>query len=165
MNTKHDQAAITLFLDLCAQNERLCAELYHYYSDLFCENPDVSRLWKKTALEEENHQKQFELAMRLCKECDFELTQDLERTLNVHQKFGRLLDHVRREPPNIVTALQKAIEMEEAISDLHMESVVRFKESSIHDLFHAMLQFDQGHVGSLKQMLAVVKLPQTEMET
>jgi rubrerythrin len=163
MTTEHEQAALALFLDLCAKNERLCAELYHYYSDLFSDNAEISHLWKKTAVEEENHQKQFELALRLSKECDFELTQDVARAQQVHHAFIRLLDHVRQEPPDVITALQKSIEMEEALTDLHMGSAVRFKDTHVHELFRAMHAADQGHVELLKQFLAVMKLPQAEM--
>src|SRR5450631_3361737 len=114
MKSEREQAALSLFLDLCAQNERLCADLYHYYSDLFLDSADISSLWKKTALEEENHQKQFELAFRLRDDCEFELTKDLERALSIHHKLTSLLDHVHHNPPDIVSALQKAVEMEEA---------------------------------------------------
>lgn len=157
MKTEHDQAALTLFLDLCAQNERLCAELYHYYSDLFAEEAEISRLWKKTALEEENHQRQFELAMRLKNECDFELTRDIERALNVYHKFTRLLEHVRQTPPDVVTALEKAIGMEEALADLHMGSAVQLKDGQTGRMFQAMRESDQGHVESLKQMLLAIR--------
>jgi rubrerythrin len=163
MNTDHDQAATAYFLDQCIQIESLCAELYHYYSDLFRDNEEVSRLWKKTALEEENHQKQFELAYRLREECEFEVKGNIERVKHIHQKFIRLLEHVRQNPPDIVTALQKAIEMEESIADLHMESAVRSRDAHIHDMFQAMRKFDQGHMEALNVMLAVMKLPQTEM--
>ena len=163
MKTEHDQTDIALFLNLSAQIEGLCAELYHYYSELFRDNEEISRLWTIYALEEENRQKQFELAYRLRDECAFELKSNIERVQNIRHKFIRLLDHVRQDPPDIVTALQKAIEMEEAISDIHMESAVRSKDAHIHDMFQAMQNFDKGNLESLKSMFAVVSLPQTEM--
>jgi len=165
MNSEQAQASLVLYLDLCAKNERMCAELYHYYSDLFRERDDISQLWKKTALEEENHQKQFELALRLSTSCDLELTSSVERALSVHQTFLRLLDHVRMQPPDLLTALKKAIEMEEAIADIHLESSVVFKDSHVYELFRAMCDADQGHVESLKMYLAVVELPLSDMRS
>lgn len=163
MKTEQDLAVLTQFFGLCAQNEQLCAELYHYYSDLFLHDPEVSQLWKKTALEEENHQKQFELALRLVEECDFELCNDVERALSVNQKFKQLLLYVRNNPPDIRTALNRAIEMEEAICDLHMGSAVRFKDKNTHDLFKAMYDADQEHVESLRLYLTIKDLVNTEM--
>ncbi len=163
MKTEQELTALTGFFRLCAQNEGLCAELYHYYSDLFLDDLDVAKLWKKTAMEEENHQKQFELALRLVAECDFELGYDVERALNVNRKFIQLLQYVRKNPPDLKTALHKAIEMEEAIADLHMDSAVRFKDKDTHDLFKAMYDADQGHVESLKLYLTIAELSNTEM--
>ncbi len=163
MKSEQELAALTQFFSLCAQNEELCAELYHYYSDLFLDDLDVAKLWKKTAMEEENHQKQFELALRLVAECDFELGYDVERALNVNRKFIQLLQHVRNNPPDLKTALHKAIEMEEAIAGLHMDSAVRFHDKDTHDLFKAMYDADQGHLESLKLYLTIAELANTEM--
>lgn len=163
MKTEQELAALTQFFKLCAQNEELCAELYHYYSDLFLDDLDVAKLWKKTAMEEENHQKQFEMALRLVAECDFKLGNSVERALNVNRRFTQLLQYVRSNPPDLITALQKAIEMEESIADLHMNSAVKFTDKDIHQLFKAMYDADQGHVESLRLYLTIAELSSTEM--
>jgi rubrerythrin len=163
MKSEQELEALTQFFRICAQNEQLCAELYHFYSDLFLDDLDVSRLWKKTAMEEENHQKQFELALRLVAECDFEPGYDVERALNVNRKFILLLQHVRNNPPDLKTALHKAIEMEDAIADLHMDSAVKFKDKDTQDLFKAMFNADHGHMESLKLYLTITELANTEM--
>jgi rubrerythrin len=154
---------IILFFDLCAKIEGLCAELYHYYSDVYKDHDDVSRLWKKTALEEENHQKQFELAYRLRDEVGIDLNADLDRICRIHQKASTLLAHVRQSPPDIVTALTKAIEMEENIADLHLDSSVRFHDESIRKMFQALQEFDQDHVKALRHCLAAMTLSKAEM--
>jgi hypothetical protein len=153
----------TIFFDVCAKIEGLCAELYHFYSDIFQENADISNLWKKTALEEENHQKQFELAFKLLDEVDLELNADLDRTCRIHGKLGGLLQHVRQSPPDIVTALNKAIEMEEALADLHLDSSVRFHDESTQKMFKALREFDQDHVKALRHALAIMTLHKSEM--
>jgi rubrerythrin len=154
---------VVLFFDVCAKIEGMCAQLYHYYSDLFIENDDVSRTWKKTALEEENHQKQFELANRLRDDIGFDLDADIDRTYRIHQKLNNLLVHVRKNPPDIVTALTKAIEMEESLSDLHLDSSVRFHDESVRKMFQALREYDLDHVKSLRHCLSIMMLPQAEM--
>jgi rubrerythrin len=161
LDTSKDR--IFLFFDVCAKIEGLCATLYHYYSDVHRDNDDVSRLWKKTAMEEENHQKQFELAQRLRDETGIDLNADMDRIYRIHQKLDTLLNHVRQSPPDIVTALTRSIEMEESLADVHLDSSVRFHEESISRMFLALRDFDQDHVKSMRHCLAVMTLSKTEM--
>ncbi len=152
-----------LFFDVCARIEGCCAELYHYYSEIHCENVDLSNMWKKTALEEEGHQKHFELANKILDEVDFELTGDLERARRMYGKLNTLLEHVRKTPPEPVVALSRAIEMEESLGDLHLDSAVRFKDDSINQMFQALRSFDQEHVIAMQRCLTVLKLSESEM--
>lgn len=154
---------VFIYFDLCAKIESLCAELYHYYSDVFKDNAHISQLWKKTALEEENHQKQFELANRLRDDVMLDLNADIDRTYRIHQKLRNLLDHVHHTPPDIVTALTKAIEMEESLAVIHLDSSVKFHDESIKNLFLALRNADRDHVKSLQHGLAISTLSQTEM--
>lgn len=154
---------IILFFDVCANIEGLCASLYHHYSDIFKDNDDVSRLWKKTALEEENHQKQFEFAQRILDGVEFELVGDFERTCRIQQKLNSLLEHVQQNPPDMETALTRAIEMEEVLAELHLDTSVKFQDASIRDMFLAFRDFDQDHVKSLRHCLAVLTLAKAEM--
>jgi len=154
---------IILFFDVCAKIEGLCAELYHYYSDLYKDNDHVSLLWKKTALEEENHQKQFELANRLRDDVGLELNADIDRTYRIYQKLNNLLEHVRQNPPDIETALTRSIEMEESLADLHIDISVRFHDEDTRKMFQALRDFDHDHVKSLRHCLAIVTLSKAEM--
>jgi rubrerythrin len=154
---------VILFIDVNAKIEGLCASLYHYYSEIHKDHVDVSQLWKKTALEEENHQRQFELAYRLRDDVEFDLKADIDRAYRIHQKLNNLLEHVRRSPPDIVTALTKAIEMEESLADLHLECSVRFHDEGVRKMFQALRDFDQDHIKSLRDCLTVMLLPKTEM--
>jgi hypothetical protein len=121
-------------------------------------------IWKKTAMEEENHQKQFKLAIELMKEIDFELTaSDLKKACDVHRKTCMLLDVVRKNPPDLITALTKSIEMENHLAELHVESALHVKDDSIKKMFRALQQADQDHVKSLQLLLSIVSLPNAEM--
>ena len=154
---------VFIYFDLCAKIEGLCAELYHYYSDVFKDHAHISQLWKKTALEEENHQKQFALANRLRDDLMFDLNADIDRTYRIHQKLSNLLDHVHHSPPDIVSALTKAIEMEESLAVIHLDSSVKFHDETIKSMFLALRDYDQEHVKSLQHGLAILTLSQTEM--
>jgi len=163
MKLHDNKFTIAIYFEVCARIEGLCAELYHYYSAIYQDNEDVSLLWEKTAREEENHQKQFELAYKLREEVDFELEANLESANKICQKLKNLLDHVHKNPPDIITALTRAIEMEERLASLHMENAVRFKDKMVQRLFQALQDYDQDHIKALQHCLSVMTLHQSEM--
>ena len=163
MVTKHAKSGDFIIFNICSKLEARFAELYHYYGDIFSEDFYASKLWKKVALEEENHLRQFEVADRLYRWSDFEVTVDLERAQRICNKMDTLLEHVRQTPPSLETALTKAIEMEEAIAYLHMTTAVKFADESIQNLFKAMAGSDLNHIQSLKDYLTVIHLSRTDM--
>lgn len=163
MEKQTEKDKIRYFFNTCASIEELCAELYYYYSDIFSEYEEASQLWKKTALEEENHKEQFVLAGRLIDDAVFEVNANLERSQRVYKKMQNLISHVHGSAPDIFTALTKAIEMEESLEDLHMESSVRFGNESIRKMFLAMRDFDREHIKSLKRFLTIMMLPKADM--
>jgi rubrerythrin len=152
------------FLEVCMGIERLCAELYNFYGDLYEDNPEASRLWKKTALEEENHQNQFGLALRLLDETEFDVPQDsMEHAYSIQYKLLKLLNHIKNVKPELVIAVSKAVEMEQKLADLHVHSSLRFKDISIRNLFKTLSEADRDHVAALQQYQAILYLPQSEM--
>ncbi|MFZ4860128.1 MAG: hypothetical protein ACOYL3_27510 [Desulfuromonadaceae bacterium] len=160
-NCKEDD--VLLFLNVCSKIEGLSAELYHYYSELFHEDEESSRLWEKTALEEENHQKLFELAIRLRNECEIEIVTDYNKALRVYEKLKALLSHVRQTPPDIFLAITKSIDMEVALADLHIDSATKFNDVQIKNMFKSLQGHDQEHIDALRRHQAILFLPRTEM--
>ncbi|HIJ88757.1 MAG TPA: hypothetical protein HPP97_13960 [Desulfuromonadales bacterium] len=160
-NNKED--IVLLFLNVCSKIEGLSAELYHYYSELFHDDEESSKLWKKTALEEENHQKLFDLAIRLRHECEIEIVTDYNKACRVHEKLTALLSHVRVTPPDIFLAITKAIEMESALADLHIDSSIKFSDIQIKNMFKSLQGHDQEHVDALRHHHSILFLPRTEM--
>ena len=149
-----------LLATVCMEIEEMCAELYHYLSEVHRNEPYAARLWKKTALEEEHHRKLFELSITLMQEIECEpAPANMERALAVRQKLSELLHIVKRNPPNLITALNKAIDMEKHIADLHVESLVHFKNKDIQNMFDTLYRSDQDHIGALERYLAIVSLP------
>jgi rubrerythrin len=166
MGETQEGSVSILFLDVCMRIEGLCAELYHYFADVYGEYSDAALLLKKTALEEENHRKQFELVLHLRDEVEFEITPaDLRRAWHIHAKITELLNVVKQKRPDLINAFTLAVEMEERLADLHVESAVRFKDESLVRLFEAFGRSDQEHVSALKRYLTILLLPGSEMKS
>lgn len=152
------------FLEVCVGIERLCADVYYYYSEIYEDNPEASSLWKKTALEEENHQKQFELALRMLNEAEFEVPKEsLERAYSIQYNLLKLMNLIKNTKPDLLIAVSKAVEMEEKLADLHVHAALEFKEESMQKMFNAMSKADHDHVAALQRYRAVLYLPQCEM--
>lgn len=163
METQHEQSDDFLIFGICAKIEARFAELYHYYSELFSDDSDAAGLWKKVAEQEENHLRQFEFADRLYRWDDFKVNVEIERARRICEKMNVLLEHVRQNPPDLETALRKAISMEEVLAEFHMASAVIFADKNTQKLFRAMAECDRDHIQSLKRFYAVTNLSRTEM--
>lgn len=152
------------FLEVCRGIESLCAELYHYYSDIYEDIPEASSLWKKTALEEENHQRQFELALRLWDETEFEVMYDSMRlAYSIQFKLLDLMHNIKSTKPDLLTAISKAVEMEEKLADLHINTSLKFKEASMQQMFKSLSEADHDHVADLRRYHSILSLPLSEM--
>jgi hypothetical protein len=57
--------ALKQCLDACQEIEEIASKIYYFNADLFAHNDKISRLWRKTAIEEENHALQIVLAKRI----------------------------------------------------------------------------------------------------
>jgi rubrerythrin len=160
-----DVIASKIFLEVCMGIETLCADLYHYYSEAYEDVPEASRLWKKTAIEEENHKMQFELALRLMNETEFEVPKEsLKLAYSIQYKLLKLTDLVKSNKPELLTAVSKAIEMEDKLANLHVHTALKFKDESIRRLFKALSEDDCGHVSNLQRYQTILRLPNCEME-
>lgn len=154
---------LAAFFEQCIKIEGACAELYHYYAELFADNLDAVHIWRRAALEEEEHQKQFQLACRLLRDVEFELLLNPQRPHTVYYKLIALLRHVQENPPGLHTALEKSIRMEEQLADLHLLSATNCSDASMRQMFQKMRGYDMEHVQSLRRYLAIEKLKFTEM--
>jgi rubrerythrin len=164
MSETTDMMTKKIFLDVCMGIEGLCAELYHYYSKIYEDIPEASGLWKKTALEEENHQRQFELALRLWEETDFEVLDDsLKRAYSIQHKLLKFINKIKSTRPELLAAVSSAVEMEEKLADLHAHTSLKFREESMQKLFKALSDADRDHVTDLQRYRTILCLPQSEM--
>lgn len=165
MNNMTDVMASKTFLEVCIGIEGLCAELYHFYSDIYEDIPEASRLWKKTALEEENHQKQFELVLALLNEAEFEVPKEsLKRAFSIQNRLQQLLVHVKVNKPELLKAVSVAVEMEEKLADMHVHTALNFREDSMQRLFKALSDADRDHVNDMRRYRTILHMPLCEMQ-
>jgi len=165
MSDMSDITSKRIFLEVCMGIEKLCADVYHYYSEIYEDIPEASSLWKKTALEEENHQMQFGLALRMLSGTEFEVPQEsLKRAYSVQHKLLDLINHVKDTRPDLLTAVSKAVEMEEKLADLHAYTALHFNDESMQKLFKSLSKADHSHISDLQRYRSILYLPQSEMD-
>jgi len=73
------------------------------------------------------------------------------------------LNHVKSNQPDLLTAVSKAVELEEKLEDLHLHSSLNFKEKSMQKLFRALSEADREHIAEMQRYRTVLFLPQSEM--
>jgi rubrerythrin len=139
-------------LDICRDIEVTCSELYHYFEEIFSNTPNISLLWRKTALEEENHANQFVLALKLRRQGVVQSVNiDAGTAEEILTRIKRMNGEVRVKKPSIADALLLAIELEEDLSEYHLSTIALFEEESHKKLFEAMMKNDHDHVADLKR--------------
>lgn len=159
-----DMMTKKIFLEICMGIEGLCANLYHHYGLIYEDIPEAAGLWEKTALEEENHRKQFGLAIRLWNETEFELLRGSMRHAYVLQfKMLELTSQIKNSRPNLLTAISKAVEMEEKLTDLHVHTALKFKEDSLRLMFKGLGEADHDHAAELQRYRSTLCQPLAEI--
>jgi len=144
-------------LHRCQQIESAMARLYHDLAALHGHDPEIARLWEKTAKEEENHQLQFQLALSLGKDAIIDARVPIVRAEQALRSIRAYHDELRRQRPQVEDALRRMIAMEDELVDLHVSSVAVFTEDRHRKLFAAMMAADKGHVAALQAALSRVQ--------
>jgi rubrerythrin len=145
-------------LYLCADIEGVLAEIYEIFTSAYSHNPDISRLFKKTAAEERNHEYQLRLAIKTCSSLIREINLTVEEA-GKHLSFARTtLQRVKETLPTIEEALKMAINCETIFSQFHLDTAARFSDESCTRLFKAMMATDEGHTEALVAALAELKI-------
>ena len=144
---------IVKVLEICRDVELANAALYHYFAEIFSSDNEVAALWNKTALEEENHARQFVLGIKMRKEQIVEaLSIDGSKAKDLLNFVKSLSAQMRTSPPDKVEALRIAINLEERLAGFHMTTVSGFADNNLKKLFTAMMKTDDHHVEKLHEM-------------
>jgi rubrerythrin len=138
-------------LEIARDIELYCAEVYKYFSEIFADDFELSNLWRKTALEEENHANQFVMAINLRRMNMVEaVCVELQKAENTLLAIKSFYDKVRLNKPTAIDALRNAITIEEKLSDFHMTSIALFIDDNFKKLFTAMMKADDYHLEKIK---------------
>jgi rubrerythrin len=138
-------------LEVCQSVEYACAELYHYFAELFKDDRDSFLLWLKTAMEEENHARLFALVAKLrrsniVQSIRIELV-DAEVALIYVQS---LLEKAKNNPPSLMEALRTAIDLEKKMDGFLIDNVIGFVDETHEKSFMAITNADSKHLESLE---------------
>ena len=147
-------SSVIKLLQTCAAIERECAGLYHWLSNLFHDDRTVSTLWKKTALEEENHESQFLLAEKLSDGILAVPLIDLATVIAELERLKKLRLEFEKNPPDLIRALETAITIEEELDGFHLQKILLFSNEDHRKMFGAMMAHDREHAESLKRFFA-----------
>ena len=142
-----------LFLDVCSEVEQECAEMYYFFAEHFADDRRVSRLWSKTAMEEENHARHVSLAKKMVESVSWINLESWRNASNARDTVRLIAEHVRRSPPSLPDALRLALQCEQRMDCLHMQNALLLKERGGNSMFRAMLKEDRGHVRMLEDTL------------
>jgi rubrerythrin len=139
-------------LEVCETVELACAELYHFFADLFKDDRDSFLLWLKTAMEEENHARLFALVSKLRRNNIGESIQielvEAEVTLLY---VTSLIKKVKMHPPSMEEALRIAIDLETKLDGFMMDNIIKFADEPYEKSFLAITNADSKHLESLQE--------------
>jgi len=139
-----------VLLEKCRDIELLCKDLYGYFAELYSDNEAVAHMWRKTAMEEQNHAEQFTLALKLRKDLPCTVLTDAARVESILSSLRIVVAKVKVEPPSLVDALNSAIKLEKYLSEFHLDCVAKFENESYGKMFNAMMSSDNEHIESLQ---------------
>lgn len=139
-------------LEVCMNVELACAELYHYFAELFKDDRPSLLLWLKTAMEEENHARLFTLVGKLRRNNIIESIHIELVEVEVSLLYVRsLIDKLKKSPPTKEEALRIALDLEEKLDRFMMGNVIKFVDKSYERSFLAITNSDSRHLESLQE--------------
>jgi rubrerythrin len=142
-----------LMLDQCALIEQKCAELYHHFATLHPDLPELQALWKKTALEEENHAQQFKMLSRMKGEGIETVKADASKVAAVLKKLDSLFEQVQGSAVSPADTLRLGIKLESYLKEYHANSVAVSGTPEMARLLNAMMEMDMEHEAMLERAL------------
>jgi rubrerythrin len=152
MNTAH--VNMHIFLDACFEIERISAEIYHYFAELYHGDRGICLLWRKTAREEENHARQVELARKIIDSVSWVSLESWRTAAATLEGARQIAAMVRTSPPTLEDALVLALKCEKSMEFFHIENALKMKEPAGNRMFTAMMKEDRDHVRMLEAALS-----------
>lgn len=140
-------------LHTCAEIEETLGKVYDIFAEVYQDHHTISKIFKKTAQEERNHEYQIRLAIR-----SFTPTiESMTLTSTVAKEHLSLvrdfLEKLKNTLPGIEEALNLTIKLEDISARFHLDAAARFSDPSCVKLFKAMMSADENHVAALELAL------------
>ncbi|GFO63081.1 rubrerythrin [Geomonas paludis] len=130
-------------LGVCERTEFACAELYHYFANLFKDEREIFYIWLKSALERENRARLLTLVGKLALDDVIAgVHLDIAEAEEILAKVRASSELAKEEPPEVREALQLAMDLERTLERISVDKVVQFTES-YHNWFRAIVNHDQ----------------------
>lgn len=149
---------VNFLLNLCKKMEILMVELYSHFANVFKDNDEIYKLWRKMQFEEENHVKHFDLAMKISSEAIENLTFNKNEIMEKYLEMAEMLEKIKKDSScSLEDAIKMAIQLEENLEDVHVSTISKFKNNSFKQLFISMKSCDEAHIDMLKDMLCEIK--------
>ena len=134
-------------LEVCQSIKLMCAEIHHYFAEIFKDDRPTLLFWKRTAMEEENNAKEFALITKLRRQnVIHSLRIDLVDAEIALIYLRTLLEKLKENPPSHEEALRTSIKLEEKITSYHLNNIVDFADPSFRKLFSTALLADQDRI-------------------
>lgn len=132
-------AGMVEVLGVCEKAEFACAELYHFFADLFKDDREIFYLWLRTALEEENRARLFALMAKLRHDNIIaSVVLEMEQAEGTLQHIRGLIATLKEKPPTLKEALQIGMELETRLDRLMRQNVVKFADETYEKSFLAI---------------------------
>lgn len=134
-------------LEVCQSIKLMCAEIHHYFAEIFKDDRPILLFWKRAAMEEENNAKEFALIAKLKRQnVIHSLRIDLVDAEIALIYLRTLMERLKKDPPSHEEALLTSIKLEEKITPYHLNNIVEFSDPSFRKLFAAALLADQDRI-------------------
>jgi hypothetical protein len=139
-------------LEVCQSIKLMCAEIHHYFAEIFKDDRPTLLFWKRTAMEEENNAKEFALISKLRRQkVIHSLRIDLVDAEIALLYLRTHLERMKANPPSPEEALRTSIKLEEKITPYHLNNIVEFADPSFRKLFAAAVLADQDRIIFLRK--------------
>jgi rubrerythrin len=152
--TAANTPAVHRELVACRAIELAMAALYETLADLHAHDPSMTRLWRKTAREEDNHAAQFSMLIDAIPDTVQATALDEQALRVLCSSVEAVTEEFRRCPPSVYDALVAAIDFEVAMDRIHAHQALVFTDPRHQRMFVAMMAADAGHVAELRRALS-----------
>jgi rubrerythrin len=143
---------IHLLEDCCAIEEK-CADIYRHFGKIFFANHDISTLWNKVASEEGHHANLFRMAISTIKPGKTDKVPCNKNIKDIMNALELIHQDVETNRPSLAAAFDLALKIENSLAEFHINSVLKFSNSKISELFLQMEKYDQGHLELLQNAI------------